>query len=119
MPQCKICGNSENNKTLLAQERMFGFGSEFEYLECSNCGCIQLLNIPPDMAKYYPQDQYYSLSSGEKFTNKKSLSNTIRKNQSDYLLFGKKRFIGSKRWGPSLIKSITSLPLPNLGPYRS
>jgi len=95
MSHCKICGNSENNKIHIAQERMFGFGGEFEYLECSNCGCIQLLNIPGDMAKYYPQDQYYSLSSGEKFTNKKSLSNTIRKIQSDYLLFGKRKFIGS------------------------
>jgi SAM-dependent methyltransferase len=95
MLQCKICGNAENNKIHIAQERMFGFGGDFEYLECSNCNCIQLLNIPRDLGKYYPQDQYYSLSSGEKFTNKKSLSNTIRQMQSDYLLFGKRKFIGN------------------------
>lgn len=95
MLQCKICGNSENNKLHTAQERMFGFGGAFQYLECGNCGCIQLMNIPADMAKYYPQDQYYSLSSGEKYSNSNSVANTIRKIQSDYLLFGKRKLPGS------------------------
>ncbi len=95
MFQCKICGNDKNNKTYTAKERIFGLDGEFQYLECSECNCIQLLNIPPDMSLYYPKEQYYSLSSGEKYANKKSLANSIRRIQSDYLLFGKKRLLGS------------------------
>src|ERR1051326_1863193 len=39
----------------------FGTRDSFEYLECWNCGCVQLLEIPRDMAKYYPSG-YYSLA---------------------------------------------------------
>lgn len=41
---------------------MFGTKETFEYLECSKCGCLQLMDIPADMAKHYPDD-YYSFSS--------------------------------------------------------
>lgn len=95
MIACKICGNNENNKTHIAKERMFGFEGEFEYLECSNCGCIQLLNIPEDLGKYYPNDQYYSYESSKKFTDNAGIAGTIRKIQSDYLLFGKPKIAGS------------------------
>ncbi len=32
---------------------MFGFRDCFEYGKCSECGCLQLLQIPEDMGKYY------------------------------------------------------------------
>ena len=38
---------------------MFGFRDVFHYLECYECGCLSLLDIPEDMARYYPQ-QYYA-----------------------------------------------------------
>jgi SAM-dependent methyltransferase len=34
---------------------MFGLGGEFTYLECGQCGCLQLLDVPGDMAVYYPE----------------------------------------------------------------
>ena len=40
---------------------MLGLRDEFYYLECGKCGCLQLLEIPANMAKYYPGD-YYSLT---------------------------------------------------------
>jgi len=36
----------------------FGLRDKFEYLECGSCGCVQLLEIPRDMAKYYPPNYY-------------------------------------------------------------
>lgn len=56
---CTICGNGANNKIHVAQEMMFGFRDKFEYLECGQCGCVQIINIPTNIAKYYP-DNYYS-----------------------------------------------------------
>jgi SAM-dependent methyltransferase len=39
---------------------MFGFRDVFEYFECSSCGCLQLINPPADLGRYYPPDSYYS-----------------------------------------------------------
>lgn len=55
---CRICGNSQNNRTLRVREMMFGFREEFNYLECSGCGCLQIAEIPQDMSKYYPSDYH-------------------------------------------------------------
>lgn len=33
---------------------MFGFRDEFEYFECSSCGCIQIKTVPDNLEKYYP-----------------------------------------------------------------
>ena len=57
---CKICGNATNNRLHQAREISFGLRDKFTYLECGDCGCLQLLNIPSDMSRYYPGD-YYSL----------------------------------------------------------
>ena len=40
---------------------MFGFRDEFTYFECHECGCLQIKEIPKDMARYYPSN-YHSLS---------------------------------------------------------
>ena len=34
---------------------MFGTREEFDYLECSNCGTLQLIDIP-DLARFYPSN---------------------------------------------------------------
>ena len=57
---CRICGNTEGNSIHFPKEMMFGWREEFEYLECSRCGCLQIAEIPADLAKYYPSDGYYS-----------------------------------------------------------
>jgi hypothetical protein len=36
-----------------------GLREEFEYFECSKCGCLQIEEVPLDLSKYYP-DNYYS-----------------------------------------------------------
>jgi SAM-dependent methyltransferase len=40
---------------------MLGLGDAFEYLECGDCGCLQLLEPPGDWSRYYPPS-YYSRS---------------------------------------------------------
>jgi SAM-dependent methyltransferase len=98
---CRICDNSQDNHLFTAKEMMFGNLDEFQYLECSSCGCVQLLDVPDSFEKYYPSN-YYSFQP-----KKKSLKNTIdfwvkkqialyRLDQSiigDKLLFLNKRYL--------------------------
>jgi SAM-dependent methyltransferase len=58
---CRICGNAAGNRRHLAREMMLGLRNEFAYSECGICGCVQLVQIPADMARYYPAN-YYSLT---------------------------------------------------------
>lgn len=60
MYKCKVCGNSENNKPFVAREMMFGLKEEFDYFECSHCGCLQIVEVPSNLAKYYPEEYYAS-----------------------------------------------------------
>lgn len=41
---------------------MFGFREEFRYQECLECGCLMLLDVPPDLGRYYPP-HYYSFGT--------------------------------------------------------
>ena len=53
---CKMFYNQDNNTTLLVREMMFGSEEEFAYLECSNCGCLQIVNPPSTMKNMYPSN---------------------------------------------------------------
>jgi len=58
---CRICGNSAGNQNFTIREMMFGTGDKFDYFQCSKCGCLQILEMPVDMSKYYPAG-YYSFA---------------------------------------------------------
>ncbi|HTC00202.1 MAG TPA: class I SAM-dependent methyltransferase [Ferruginibacter sp.] len=77
---CKICNNTNHNKEISAKEMMFGFKDEFLYFECSICGCLQIVEIPENISKYYPHNYYsYNLVFNKKrnilksYLNKKML----------------------------------------------
>lgn len=55
---CSVCHNRAGNRTFVAREMMFGLRDQFEYLECAQCGCVQLASIPADFARYYPSDYF-------------------------------------------------------------
>lgn len=55
---CRICSNDQGNQLFSAREMMFGFRDEFEYLLCSNCGCLQIVQYPVNIEKYYPKTYY-------------------------------------------------------------
>lgn len=57
---CHIC-EAKFSKTYTFKEKMFGFSDEFKYNECSNCGCLQIAEIPNNIDKYYPP-YYYSFT---------------------------------------------------------
>ncbi len=39
---------------------MLGLRESFDYFQCVECGCLQILEVPADMSRYYPAS-YYSL----------------------------------------------------------
>jgi len=95
---CKVCGNAAGNKTYTIKEMMFGLREEFEYLECAQCNCLQLKEIPSDISKYYPEDYYSYFSKGEDHHIQTSISKRLKrkgkKELLDYYLSGN-RVVGS------------------------
>lgn len=83
---CKICNNTEQNSLHQAREMAFGLREKFTYLECGSCGCVQLLDIPKDMSKYYPPN-YYS------FAKHGALKTALRHRWSAHA-FGRKNLFG-------------------------
>jgi SAM-dependent methyltransferase len=55
---CRLCGNEKNNNLYAAREMMFGFRDKFIYVECANCGCLQIKDYPDDLVKYYPSNYF-------------------------------------------------------------
>ena len=83
---CKICQNTESNRLHTAREMTFGLRDQFTYLECGQCGCLQILEFPADMGRYYGQD-YYSLQPHGK------LKIFVRRKWSAHAL-GRKNIVG-------------------------
>ena len=51
--KCPICNNEKENKKYFVKEMQQGLREEFEYIECSNCGCLYIKEIPSNISKYY------------------------------------------------------------------
>ena len=62
MSDCVICGSSVVSKEFIVKEMMFGTKDLFTYLECGDCGCLRIKDLPVDLVKYYP-DNYYSFKN--------------------------------------------------------
>lgn len=91
MAACIICSNEQNNTTHAIQELQLGLKEVFHYQLCSNCGTMQLLDVPQDLGKYYPNEDYYSFNLKLEIKEK---PDTLRKIKTDYLLFGKQPILG-------------------------
>lgn len=89
---CKVCQNTNGNELYTVREMQLGFHENFEYQLCHACGCMQLQNIPADLARYYPNEDYYSFTSKLKTRSKPDSLRTLR---SAYLLHGRHRIAGS------------------------
>jgi SAM-dependent methyltransferase len=55
---CVVCSNEEGNTEFIAKEMMFGLRHEFRYGICAECGCIQIIEPPKNLAVYYPREYY-------------------------------------------------------------
>ena len=86
MAACIICNNQNDNKVFAIKELQLGLKESFNYQLCSNCGTMQLLDVPEDLGKYYPNEDYYSFNLKLQISEK---ANALRKIKTDYLLFGK------------------------------
>ena len=86
---CAVCNNVEGN--FLHEVRvMFGSRDPFTYTECGHCGCLWLVDVPADMAKYYPTE-YYSLSSRPRLPQNRvtRLLRVEKDRLTPYAVFGK------------------------------
>jgi len=83
--ECQICLNNFNNHPFIAKERLMGFGDEFIYFECSRCGCLQIRDIPENLAKYYPSE-YYSFQSPRFPTKLNPLLYYLKKSLAKYYI---------------------------------
>ncbi|MEM6338071.1 MAG: hypothetical protein AAF752_15975, partial [Bacteroidota bacterium] len=70
-----------------AHEMMFGTREAFEYMECADCGCVQLLNVPADLSPHYPSE-YYAYQQQETGQLKKLVRRVLDPQRAKYALAG-------------------------------
>ena len=101
MNTCKICNSYDEHKTYVVPEMMFGFPDNFQYFECANCGCLQIIDIPVNLAKYYPSN-YYSYSKPNP-VRRGWIKLFLKRQRLNYFLTGEKNLLGyilTKKYGP-------------------
>ena len=57
-PACLACGELRIAATYAVKEMMFGTREEFPYQECARCGSLQIVDVPNDLARHYPQHYF-------------------------------------------------------------
>lgn len=80
---CRICDFSGDSPVYTAREMMYGFRDEFNYFQCAQCKCLQILEFPSDMSRYYPQD-YFSISQNPENLYSSPLVSWARRARDSY-----------------------------------
>lgn len=106
---CKICNNASGNLLFEVKEMMFGLRETFLYMECRECKCIQLTQIPENFDKYYPPNYYSYNGSQENAIIRKNLFKTIKRNVKARVLDS---YLGGKGLAGRLLKSKYSAYYP-------
>ncbi len=102
---CRICDNTKLHKLLVARELQLGLLEEFEYFECGRCGCVQIVQSPEDMSKYYPAS-YYSFKGSPEI-------------KSPMRLFLLKQLMNYRLWGNNLLgKLLAAVEVDGISPYH-
>lgn len=86
--RCKICGKLANHDIYQVKEMMFGTREVFDYFQCNNCECLQIVNIPTNLEIYYPPS-YYSFTIDKISKKGNFIHNFLTKQRAKYALFGK------------------------------
>jgi SAM-dependent methyltransferase len=83
------------NKVHSVREMQFGSRHVFPYLECAECGCLQIIDIPQDMRQYYPAE-YYSFKEPEVFAKLEKDNPAVRflRHQRTAYMLGGSNLIG-------------------------
>ncbi len=50
---CRVCG-TEVRSALSFREMMFGTRESFDYGMCTDCGSVQIMEVPDDISRHYP-----------------------------------------------------------------
>ncbi len=66
---CRICANSNDNNIYHVKEMLYGSREPFEYFECSDCGCLQISEVPDDLGRYYPSNYLSFKNYGRRSRN--------------------------------------------------
>lgn len=106
--KCPICENKNNNQSFIVKELQQGFREEFEYIECSNCGCLFIKEIPKNIGKYYDTDYIphnYKNTIKDKILDK-IYAMYIANNKIIKLIQGNNVFITIKFWNSLSEKGI-------------
>ena len=90
---CKICNNSQDNSiyTVKSMEEFPGLNNEFEYIECGECGCLQIVDVPEKLSSYYSFN-YYSYET-PKVKEYKNFLKFIKRKRAESCL-GNKNLLG-------------------------
>ena len=65
MAECGICANAEDNTPYRVWEMQLGTRQAFDYFQCGQCGCLQIVRPPDNLADYYPSG-YFSFRDQQK-----------------------------------------------------
>lgn len=84
--ECISCGNSSRYQIHSVREMMYGLREEFEYFECLDCGCLQIIDIPASLDKYYPDD-YYSFQVTGRSNPISKIKSLLGRERNRYSLF--------------------------------
>lgn len=52
--RCVACDGEQQVSLFVATERLLGTLEQFDYWECARCGCVQIAQVPDDLARHYP-----------------------------------------------------------------
>jgi 2-polyprenyl-3-methyl-5-hydroxy-6-metoxy-1,4-benzoquinol methylase len=67
------------------REMMYGLRDKFRYVECTSCGCLQLVDPPTDWSRYYPA-AYYSFQANPE--QRSGLDHLLRKSRNRFVCTG-------------------------------
>lgn len=111
MNACRVCGNHRDNRHHVIQEKYFGLGDEFDYLECGVCGSLSIVEIPEDMARYY-QQAYYAHAQVRPYNH---VFGYLRGKRDRYYLSGSDligRLLSYRLKAPPYVEWLKNLALP-------
>ena len=70
MFQCRICSGQQQSASYVVKEMQLGTRAQFTYQLCGDCGCLQIEQLPENLAAYYPSDYYSKKTRTVKTTDR-------------------------------------------------
>lgn len=98
---CKACEAKGSLRVFEVKEMMLGLRQIFDYGECHQCNSIQIITVPDDLSRFYPEN-YYPYQPSK--TAKKTLFQWLAEQRQEYMQ-GRKNIVGR------FLKNIFGIPL--------